>query len=540
MTIQANSRIDLTEIIASAAFYTAGYALASQFAAPVESLVASAVATGVFYAANKVIQNPNGTLDSLNRRVFSKSPNTFGFFGNRGQSMNFPQNRKPQNPAEKIQRLDRLVAKSLTDNQVGFVSRRVIVSPRHLTIQFALSSNDEKTIKRAKGCQNTISLNTGLDRVRVYTSGRYFCVELANPTPRVVYSPELRGSGVMVPLGISSVNEPVLIDFTKPATPHLGLPGPTGTGKTQTARNIAFHLAAQNSPRDVRFVVIGQKYEDWQPLECLPHMMGFVSDPEEIVQAMNYFADITAERSKNPNQTRTPRIFIFMDDTIALLMQTEQAILPAMEYISSQGRAPGVHMIFGTQDWTNDGIGSGIVKANVKARVSFGAVSTSKAVANTGRGGTGAHKIEGMGDCLYVCDALEVPTAAAMVTDDQIRQMCTARFGGPKPNPSRPWKTEIRTAKPSATGKAKSSYEPEVEDLDEEPVEPTQDDSDSVKLSNRRPNAIERAYLRELYAKFGSERKVLKEAWGGVMNEDGRTPNTIKWLKEVLENGKNI
>ena len=61
-----------------------------------------------------------------------------------------------------------------------------------------------------------------------------------------------------------------------------------------------------------------------------------------------------------------------------------------------------------------------------------------------------------------------------------------------------------------------------------------------MKLPNRRPNAIERAYLRELYAKLGSERKVLKEAWGGVMNEDGRTPNTIKWLKEALENGKNI
>lgn len=53
-------------------------------------------------------------------------------------------------------------------------------------------------------------------------------------------------------------------------------------------------------------------------------------------------------------------------------------------------------------------------------------------------------------------------------------------------------------------------------------------------LPNRAPDAAERAYLRALYRQCGSKNQVLKIAWGGVVNLDGKTPKTWKWLQEAL------
>jgi DNA segregation ATPase FtsK/SpoIIIE-like protein len=127
-----------------------------------------------------------------------------------------------------------------------------------------------------------------------------------------------------------------------------------------------------------------------------------------------------------------------MDDTPALLEMTDKLILSAMNYISSQGRAPGVHLIFGAQDWTNAGIGSGIVKANVKARMIFGAASTTKAAASAGRGKSGAHLIEGKGDALYINSNVEIPVAASMVTNRMLLELVQQKYGNPSPRPWRP------------------------------------------------------------------------------------------------------
>lgn len=59
-------------------------------------------------------------------------------------------------------------------------------------------------------------------------------------------------------------------------------------------------------------------------------------------------------------------------------------------------------------------------------------------------------------------------------------------------------------------------------------------------LPNRAPDAAERAYLRALYRQYGSKNGVLKIAWGGVVNPDGKTPKTWRWLQEALAEAETI
>lgn len=525
MESNASATNIVSKAIITTGTFVAGFTSASTLAfSPGEALAISLTASAAFFALDELWNKRREIVDILHKR--GEAATIFNFTG--FNKPKFPKQAQPTNEpiAMKIQRLDRKVAASLQENNVQFSSRRVVVAPRHLTVQFRLLNNDTATLNRAERSQGTIQLNTGINRIRVYTDGAYFCVEMPNPEPRNVYTPELKGSGVRVPLGITSKNQQLSIDFSDSTTPHLGLPGPTGAGKSQTARSIAYSLIRQNSHNDVRIVVIGQKYEDWKPFEIFPHFAAFVGEPAEIIAAMEWLKLLTHTRSTSDQIVSKPRIFVFMDDTPALLEMTDKLILSAMNYISSQGRAPGVHLIFGAQDWTNAGIGSGIVKANVKARMIFGAASTTKAAASAGRGKSGAHLIEGKGDALYINSNVEIPVAASMVTNRMLLELVQQKYGNPSPRPWRPWLTE-EEEKP----KAKATKQAARQEVEEEYVGA---DDDAEKLPNRPPNRIGNAYLRELYQELGSKNAVLKAAWGGVVNDSGKTPKTLEWLNNAL------
>ena len=55
-----------------------------------------------------------------------------------------------------------------------------------------------------------------------------------------------------------------------------------------------------------------------------------------------------------------------------------------------------------------------------------------------------------------------------------------------------------------------------------------------AQLPNQPPSAEERQYLRRLYEETGSKNKVLRLVWSGVVNADGKTPKTKRWLDEAI------
>jgi hypothetical protein len=79
--------------------------------------------------------------------------------------------------------------------------------------------------------------------------------------------------------------------------------------------------------------------------------------------------------------------------------------------------------------------------------------------------------------------------------------------------------------------KAKATKQAARQEVEEEYVGA---DDDAEKLPNRPPNRIGNAYLRELYQELGSKNAVLKAAWGGVVNDSGKTPKTLEWLNNAL------
>lgn len=546
MLTTPNTVSSLQKNIVTVGTFGASFVTTSMFQfSPLESLGMSLATAAAFYATDSVVnklKEGNVLNNLLNGQFLRSATSRFGVQFPYSQRMAQQQASATHSTAQgRIVALDRKVAEALLENGVQFAKRQVVVAPRHLTIKFLLVDTSDKSIRSAKRSESTITLKTGLNRVRTYLNGRHFCVELPNPSPRVVFADELKGTGFVVPIGITSDNRLMSVDLADPAMPHIGLPGPTGTGKTQTQRVMAYNLIRQNKPSDVKIVVIGQKYVDWKPFEMFPHFAGFISDPNEIVAAMAYLEQLTYNRSIKDEIVCKPRIVIFADDSAALLRKTEGAISGAFDYITSQGRAPGVHMVFGSQDWTNAGIGSGIVKANVVTRVVFGAASTSKGANSAGRGQTGVHKLEGKGDCLFISPSEETPVAAAMVTDDQLYKHMLQRYGNPTPKPWRPWldapvEASTKAAKRPTPKPARQEVEEEAEFVPAfAPEAPAVGDDGYEKLPDRKPGRMGVLYLRSLYKELGTERAVLKAAWGGVVGANGRTPKTQRWLQEALE-----
>lgn len=223
-----------------------------------------------------------------------------------------------------------------------------------------------------------------VEHATVSERGGRVVVRVPNPQPFALDHRSIEGDGFNVPLGLTDTGAWDGVDFT--VTPHVGIFGASGEGKTTLARALLFHLTRQNDAQDARLFVVGRDAGDWQALAGVAHSWGFVRHADA-AGVLKWLA-AEAERREARGQM-TPRLFAVVDDCVTLIQRAPE-VGPILDGLSSQARHGGVHLVIISQAATREGTGSAILLKNLTRRYVFGSASAAEAAYSTGRKDTGA------------------------------------------------------------------------------------------------------------------------------------------------------
>jgi len=240
-----------------------------------------------------------------------------------------------------------------------------------------------------------------------------------------------------VALGKGAGGEAVTGDLTR--MPHLLIAGATGSGKTVCLNTLICSLLLNNTPYDLRLVLIDPKRVELTEFNSIPHLASpVIVEAEKAVEALRWLAQemdrryqklqATAVRSIDGyNKTRQgdqkmPYMVLVIDELADLMMQSGDEVERILCRLAQLARAVGIHLVVATQRPSVDVI-TGLIKANFPTRISFAV--TSQVDSRTILDGAGAEKLLGKGDMLYM------PTEAAKpkrlqgcyVSDAEIERM---------------------------------------------------------------------------------------------------------------------
>ncbi|MCJ7570152.1 MAG: DNA translocase FtsK [Anaerolineales bacterium] len=276
----------------------------------------------------------------------------------------------------------------------------------------------------------------------------YVGIEVPNRSPSMVrLRPILEteafqsiSSPLVLALGRDVAGAAVATDLT--AMPHLLIAGTTGSGKSVSIASIAVSLVMNNTPEDMRLVMIDPKMVELIRFNGLPHLLGKVeTELERIVGVLRWCTvemdrryrllesikarDIEMYNRKIRRQKgveRLPRIVVLIDELADLMMMAPDQTEHTLVRLAQMARATGIHLIVATQRPSTD-ILTGLIKANFPARISFAVASgiDSRVILDT----TGAETLLGKGDMLFLSPEASVPVRlqGAYVTDGEIERL---------------------------------------------------------------------------------------------------------------------
>ena len=250
------------------------------------------------------------------------------------------------------------------------------------------------------------------------------------------------GSPLTIALGRDVSGQAVVADLA--SMPHLLIAGTTGSGKSVSIAALTTCLMMNNTPEDLRIVMIDPKMVELVRFNGLPHLFGKVeTDLERILGVLRWtvsemdrrykLLEISRSRNidtynrkirKKRDSEPLPHIVVMIDELADLMMSAPEQTEPALVRLAQMARATGIHMVVATQRPSTDVV-TGLIKANFPARISFAVASSidSRVILDF----TGAESLLGRGDMLFLPPEAGSPIRAqgVMVTDQEIERLIT-------------------------------------------------------------------------------------------------------------------
>lgn len=249
------------------------------------------------------------------------------------------------------------------------------------------------------------------------------------------------GSPLGIALGRDVSGGPVVADLTR--MPHLLIAGTTGSGKSVCIAALTVCLAINNTPADLRLVMIDPKMVELVRFNGLPHLLGKVETEIERILAVLRWALVEMEhryrlleqarardldnynrKMQRHKQATLPRIVILIDELADLMMSAPDQTEHSLVRLAQMARAVGIHLVVATQRPSTDVV-TGLIKANFPARISFSVASSidSRVILDT----NGAETLLGRGDMLFLSPEAGAPQRAqgVWVTDQELERVIT-------------------------------------------------------------------------------------------------------------------
>lgn len=309
-------------------------------------------------------------------------------------------------------------------------------------IQYTLRPSEGIKLSKITGLKNDLALALAAKAVRIEAPipGKSLVgIEVPNDQRSAVHLRELLESeefteiesNLKLPLGRDVSGKPVCADLA--SMPHVLIAGATGAGKSVGMNTFMTALLFQNSPADLRLIMIDPKRVELTSYNGIPHLLTpVITDPEKAAIALRWgvaemnrryqllsekkFRNITeyniaaleSEKLKNEEDKfqRMPNIVVVIDELADLMMAAGKEVEASICRIAQMARAVGIHLIVATQRPSVDVI-TGLIKANIPTRIAF-AVSSgvdSRTIIDTG----GAEDLLGKGDMLYLPGGMAKP-----------------------------------------------------------------------------------------------------------------------------------
>jgi S-DNA-T family DNA segregation ATPase FtsK/SpoIIIE len=303
-------------------------------------------------------------------------------------------------------------------------------------------------VSQISALQRDLALALSAQRLRIQAPvpGRsYVGVEVPNSRATLVRLRSILESPVFhklaSPLGLALGRDvsgaPIAADLAR--MPHLLVAGTTGSGKSVLIAAITICLVMNNSPQDLRLILLDPKMVELVRFNGLPHLLGKVETELERITAVlrwlvvemqrrykllekEHARDLDSYNQKTSRRTDgeyLPRIVVLIDELADLMMNTAEHTETTLVRLAQMARAVGIHLVVATQRPSTDVV-TGLIKANFPARISFAVASSvdSRVILDT----VGAETLLGRGDMLYLAPEAATPVRSqgVMINDKEI------------------------------------------------------------------------------------------------------------------------
>ncbi|MFA6521229.1 MAG: DNA translocase FtsK 4TM domain-containing protein [Candidatus Gracilibacteria bacterium] len=300
-------------------------------------------------------------------------------------------------------------------------------------IQYTLKPDEGVKLSKITSLKNDLALALAARAIRIEAPipGKALVgIEIPNENRSVVKLKELLESDewkaeskstLRLPLGRTVSGKPMVIDLA--SMPHMLVAGATGSGKSVGMNSFLLALLYQNSPQDLKMIMIDPKRVELNTYNGIPHLLTpVITDLEKAAVALKWAVaemnrryivlsetghrNITDYNGDIKIEDKMPKIIVVVDELADLMMAAGKEVEASICRIAQMARAVGMHLIIATQRPSVDVI-TGLIKANIPARVAYAV--TAGVDSRTILDSIGAEDLLGQGDMLFVSGQMSKP-----------------------------------------------------------------------------------------------------------------------------------
>lgn len=313
--------------------------------------------------------------------------------------------------------------------------------------QYTLKPDDGVKLEKIVSLDKNLAMSLAMHPIRIEAPipGKSLVgIEVPNKTAQIVRMRNIlssetfknRKSKLSVVLGLDTAGHPQIADIAK--MPHMLIAGSTGSGKSVCINTLLLSLLYQNSPQDVKIILVDPKRVELSLYNGIPHLLTpVIVEPDKTVSALKWavaemerrYRVLQSAGKRNVNEYNDtkggeamPFIVIVIDELADLMAVSANEVEALICRIAQMARAVGMHLVVATQRPSVDVI-TGLIKANIPTRIAFSVASNTDSRTILDQGG--AEKLLGMGDMLFMSAELSKPRRiqGAYVSESEVKQI---------------------------------------------------------------------------------------------------------------------